>query len=393
MTAPANVRALNPEQKNEQDESVDNLDFNLEQEPSIFDESVKTQAAASPTKKAGGGNGKWILIGIGMIGVIAVGVWNAMLMLDTPVEPKGLKQSESVVENTNKPIKQPAFEVSDAPIQVDVPKSEEELALEKLMALEANTVEPLPKENMDKPAIEDEVTAPVSDQIIAGDTIKSADSIRLDQIESLARNGTDLAHSLVPRMDMVEKQITEQDAKLVMSQRAITQTAEAVQEVRSAVSDVNKSMKAMSAELNKLKNDVKSNEMQITKLEEKVMSVAETGRVRTLNNGQITTVQSQSVNPVAVQSKPVESEVQSVTTPAVNQQVVKQDVLNKYIQLSQLSVIAMTKNNAYVKDENNNKYLLTLNKTYEQLGTVENIDPNSKTIYGRFKNGKGWMIN
>lgn len=206
----------------------------------------------------------------------------------------------------------------------------------------------------------------VKTQSEAGSDISA---IRIDNLESLARSASDLAHVMEPKVTSLEEKINLQQAQMESFQKAITQTAQLM------VSTQTKLI-AVQNEVNSIKRKIDINDEHIQSLTDKINGI-QPNKNATNNSSIKQNFETKSVSQIDSSPKPKVVEIAST----------------EKIVITQLRVLAVNGNRAVVKSNTDDKqYVIEAGQSYKNLGSVSSISGSENKVYGKFENGTDWVI-
>jgi hypothetical protein len=178
---------------------------------------------------------------------------------------------------------------------------------------------------------------------------------RIDNAELLSRSASDSTVLITKRLDVLEKESADSKKQVEAVQRSIVQEAQFNREVKSTLN-------SMQTELVNLKSLAK--------------------KLGAPDPDQISTSTTEKVS-----ARPAQQERQLIVSQPT------QPVQPKATVIRNLKVITLSSEAALVQTrDTHEQYVIKFSQHYDKIGTVIGADMNKKTIFGKFDDGKDWVI-
>lgn len=194
-------------------------------------------------------------------------------------------------------------------------------------------------------------------------------------------------------MRQVDARFASQEVKIEGSQRAITQTAQLLVELRGAIQSLRKDVVSIRSIAYDNQDSIKALEAKTVALQKKIEQNTTAVSSRTVSEAQPVAKQVVSnTQPNVVAPKPAFASVAPSVSQAQAEPISTPTFQRKAVEISTLTVNATVDNRAAVTHSDGRTYALVKGQRYTNLGIVLEFDPKTNDIYGEFDNGKAWVI-
>lgn len=214
-------------------------------------------------------------------------------------------------------------------------------------------------------------------------TDSSTSSIRIDNIESLARGAADSAHELAPKVASIEDKLASQQEQINSTQKAASQAAQAVMSVQAQ-------LKAVTPEISAMKGQITQINERIDSLEKRVGSLQQARPSKSLEtDAPLSDKKSANINNGS--NKP-DSQASIANQTQTAAEVKNTDVKKAPYVITKLRVLVTNDKAAIIADEEGKQYVIEGGQKYKNLGLVKLIDNYNKKVFGVFDDGVEWAI-